>query len=83
MPYPLGSFPSYGYQARNAAIRRQTAKRYLVSRHILSPNSGMNLRVKSFQIRANRHVRKSGGSYSPAFPLTNNGRIAMGRYVLQ
>jgi len=26
MPYPLGSFPRYGYQTRNAAIRRQVAQ---------------------------------------------------------
>ena len=26
MQYPLGSFPQYGYQARNAAIRRQVAQ---------------------------------------------------------
>jgi hypothetical protein len=25
MRYPLGSFPQYGYQARNATIRRQVA----------------------------------------------------------
>jgi len=26
MRYPLGSFPQYGYQARNAAMRRQVAQ---------------------------------------------------------
>ena len=26
MTYPLGSFPQYGYQARNSAIRRQRAQ---------------------------------------------------------
>lgn len=37
MPYPLGSFPSYGYQARNAAIRRQLAQE----------NSAATLRAKA------------------------------------
>lgn len=26
MRYPLGSFPQYGYQSRNAAMRRQVAQ---------------------------------------------------------
>ena len=31
MPYPLGSFPSFGYQARNAAIRREVAQAHSAS----------------------------------------------------
>jgi hypothetical protein len=37
MPYPLGSFPQYGYQARNSAIRRQRAQE----------NSAATLRAKA------------------------------------
>jgi hypothetical protein len=37
MRYPLGSFPQYGYQARNAAIRRQVAQE----------NSAATLRAKA------------------------------------
>ena len=37
MPYPLGSFPRYGYQTRNAAIRRQVAQE----------NSAATLRAKA------------------------------------
>jgi hypothetical protein len=37
MRYPLGSFPQYGYQARNAAIRRQVAQE----------NSAVTLRAKA------------------------------------
>ena len=37
MTYPLGSFPQYGYQARNSAIRRQRAQE----------NSAATLRAKA------------------------------------
>jgi hypothetical protein len=37
MQYSLGSFPQYGYQARNAAIRRQIAQE----------NSAATLRAKA------------------------------------